>query len=178
MAESTTLARPYAKAVFEFAQEKQSLDSWASLLNRAAAVTQLDAMKLVLTHPMLTSEEQADVVFLACQDPANQKAKNLFLILAENKRLSLLPEISKAYEQLKAESEKLIEVSIISAFDVEASVVETLKQALSKKLEKQVSIQVDIDKNLIGGVVIRAGDTVIDGSVRGKLAKLADAMKA
>lgn len=178
MAESTTLARPYAKAVFEFAQENKSLDSWASLLSTAAAVTKLDVMKRVLTHPMLTSEEQADVVFQACQDLANEKVKNLFLILAENKRLSLLPEINEAYEQLKAESEKLVEVSVISAFEVEASVVDKLKQALSNKLEKQVSIQVDVDKNLIGGVVIRAGDTVIDGSVRGKLAKLADAMKA
>ena len=82
MAESTTLARPYAKAVFEFAQEKNSLDGWSSMLSRAAEVTALEEMKLVLTHPMLTSEEQADVVFSACQGVVNEKAKNLFLILA------------------------------------------------------------------------------------------------
>ena len=178
MAETTTLARPYAKAVFEFASEKNSLDGWSNMLATAAAVVELEEMSGVLSHPGLTGEQQATLVFDACQGKINDKAKNMLEVLAENKRLSLLPDIRDIFEAFKAESQKSVAVNVTSAFELEAATVEKLKQALASKLEKEVSVATETDASLVGGVVIRAGDTVIDGSIRGKLAKLADAMKA
>lgn len=178
MAELTTLARPYAKAVFAEASEKGALDAWsADLALLAACVADADMAK-VLVHPSLTAQQQAQALTDVCGDKLNEAAKNLVAVLAENKRLMLVPEIAALYEELKAQLQNTVDVIVTSAFELSNEQADKLAQALKAKLQCDVRLTSEIDETLIGGAIIRAGDLVIDGSVTGKLSKLAEAMKS
>ena len=176
MAELTTLARPYAKAAFAEAVAQSALVQWSDMLSMAAQFATDDALAKVLVHPALTAEQQATALTDLCGDKLNQAGKNFLLILADNKRLTLLPEIVEAFEELKAAQEHAVDVTVTSAFALTEAQQETLSQALKNKLQCEVRLSSDVDQELVGGAIIRAGDLVIDGSVRGKLAKLAEAM--
>ncbi|MEM6582809.1 MAG: F0F1 ATP synthase subunit delta [Pseudomonadota bacterium] len=176
MAELSTLARPYAKAAFEYAIEKDLLSPWAEQLAIAAAVVSNETIADALTDPSLTAEEQSKTLTDVCGDTLSDGTKNFIAILATNKRLALLPEISALFAQYKANREKTVDVEVVSAFDLPEAVQIKLAEVLGNKLERQVAVKASTDSNLLGGVLIRAGDTVIDGSVRGKLDKLAEAM--
>lgn len=178
MAELTTLARPYAKAAFEYAQANKDLAGWSAMLATAAAVAQQDVIQQVISLPSYTADQKAQIFVDVCGDQLTGPGQNFIKNLAANKRLPLLPHIAAIYGQLKAEQEKSIDVEVVSAFTLSADLQEKLATALSKKLSCDVRVQASVDKNLIGGAIIRAGDTVIDGSVRGRLAKLAEAMNA
>ncbi|CAD5107103.1 F0F1 ATP synthase subunit delta [Zestomonas carbonaria] len=178
MAELTTLARPYAKAAFEYAQAHQQLASWSAMLGLAAAVSQDETMQRVLAAPRLTSAEKATAFNEVCGDKFDAQAQNFISVLSENNRLELLPEIAALFEQYKAEQEKSVEVEVTSAFALSAEQQDKLAKVLSARLSREVRLHVVEDASLIGGVVIHAGDLVIDGSVRGKLAKLAEALKS
>ncbi|MGK0440729.1 MAG: F-type H+-transporting ATPase subunit delta [Pseudohongiellaceae bacterium] len=178
MAELSTLARPYAKAAFEFADSVNELAEWSTQLATAAAVAQAENITKVLTSPSLTTDQQAQTFIDVCGDALNGKAKNFIRVLADNKRLALLAEISALYEGFKANREKSVDVEIATAFELDADIQDQLAKALSSKLKREVKVQTTINKDLLGGVVIRAADVVIDGSVRGRLAKLGEAMKA
>lgn len=178
MAELTTLARPYAKAVFAEASEKGALDAWsADLALLAACVADADMAK-VLVHPSLTAQQQAQALTDVCGDKLNEAAKNLVAVLAENKRLMLVPEIAALYEELKAQLQNTVDVVVTSAFGLSNEQADKLAQALKAKLQCDVRLTSEVDESLIGGAIIRAGDLVIDGSVTGKLSKLAEAMKS
>ena len=177
MAELSTLARPYARAAFEYAVNAD-LDAWSSQLALVAAVAQAENMVKILSSPSLTSKQQAQHFVDVCGDELSSQAKNFISVLAENKRLALLPEISALYEQFKANREKSVDVEVATAFELDAAIQEKLATALSTTLEREVTVQTTIDKNLLGGVVIRAADVVIDGSIRGRLNKLAEAMNS
>ena len=176
MAELSTLARPYAKAAFEYALEKGDLSEWSVQLATAAAVTAEEGMAAVLNNPSLTDTEQAGLLNDVCGDATGAAVKNFVSILAANKRLGLLPEISSQFELYKANQEKSVDVEVISAFDLADETVDRLAGALGEKLEREVKVSSSTDRDLLGGVLIRAGDLVIDGSVRGRLNKLAEAM--
>ena len=178
MAELSTLARPYAKAAFEYALDKNELSQWYGQLATVAAVAADEGMVAVLTNPSLTAAQQASKLSDVCGDSLSAAVRNYIAILAANKRLALLPEIYALFAQYKANREKTIEVEVVSAFDLEDSVRDRLAESLGRKLERQVNVQTSTDSNLLGGVLIRAGDLVIDGSVRGKLDKLAEAMNS
>ncbi|AYC34972.1 F0F1 ATP synthase subunit delta [Pseudomonas cavernae] len=178
MAELTTLARPYAKAAFEHAQAHQQLANWSAMLGLAAAVSQDDTMQRVLTAPRLTSTEKATAFIEVCGDKFNAQACNFISVVSENDRLGLLPAIAELFEQYKAEQEKSVDVEVTSAFALSAEQQDKLAKVLSARLSREVRLHVVEDSALIGGVVVRAGDLVIDGSVRGKLAKLAEALKS
>ena len=178
MAELTTLARPYAKAVFAEAQEKSALDAWSSDLATLAAFAADADMAKVLVHPSLTAQQQAQALIDVCGDKLNDAAKNLVAVLAENKRLPLLPEIAALYEEFKAQLQNTVDVVVTSAFELSSEQAEKLAQALKAKLQCDVRMSSEVDESLIGGAIIRAGDLVIDGSVTGKLSKLAEAMKS
>jgi len=178
MAELTTLARPYAKAVFAEASEKGALDAWsADLALLAACVADADMAK-VLVHPSLTAQQQAQALTDVCGDKLNEAAKNLVAVLAENKRLMLVPEIAALYEELKAQLQNTVDVVVTSACELSNEQADKLAQALKAKLQCDVRLTSEVDESLIGGAIIRAGDLVIDGSVTGKLSKLAEAMKS
>ncbi|OLS61588.1 F0F1 ATP synthase subunit delta [Pseudomonas putida] len=178
MAELTTLARPYAKAAFEHAQAQQQLANWSAMLGLAAAVSQDDTMQRLLKAPRLTSAQKAATFIDVCGDKFDAQARNFIHIAAENDRLLLLPEISAQFELYKAELEKSVDVEVTSAFALNQEQQDKLAKVLSARLNREVRLHATEDSALIGGVVIRAGDLVIDGSVRGKLAKLAEALKS
>jgi F-type H+-transporting ATPase subunit delta len=178
MAESITVARPYTKAAFETALAQGDLGSWSEFLNMAAIVVADPGLVKVLDNPELTAEQKAQLVADVVNDshPVAQQAKNFLNLLAENKRLLLLPEIFELYEILKANQEMSIDVSIVSAFDLGNEQQDKLAQALNAMLSREINITSTTDVSLIGGVIVHAGDLVIDGSVKGKLSKLAEAM--
>ena len=178
MAELSTLARPYAKAAFAYAREHSALPQWSEQLLTAAAVTADVAMAAVLTNPSLTNEQRAQTLVDVCGDVLGVEVKNFISILAANKRLALLSEISSQFELFKANREKSVEVEVVSAFDLSDAMTTKLAEALGKKLEREVKVSTSTDENLLGGVLIRAGDLVIDGSVRGRLNKLAEALNS
>ncbi|WP_028292077.1 F0F1 ATP synthase subunit delta [Oceanobacter kriegii] len=178
MAELTTLARPYAKAVFAEAQEKNALDAWSDDLAVLAAYTADADMAKVLEHPSLTASQQTQALVDVCGDKLNGAAKNLVNVLAENKRLPLLTTIAAMYEEYKADLQNSIDVVVTSAFALSDEQSDKLAQALKAKLQRDVHMSSEVDESLIGGAVIRAGDLVIDGSIKGKLSKLAEAMNS
>lgn len=178
MAEALTLARPYAKAVFEFALEHNALDGWSGMLATVAEVVSHPDMSRVLGSPALSGEQQAALVAEVCGSRINDKAAHLLQALATNKRLTLLPEVREQFEVLRAERQKTVDVEVTSAYALSDDLVNTLAAALKRRLDREVKIQTKVDKTLIGGAIIRAGDTVIDGSLRGRLSKLAEALNA
>lgn len=176
MAELSTLARPYARAAFEYALAQQDLGGWNSQLATAAAVAQTERMQQLLSSPSTTAEQRAKALLDVCGDALSAKVQNFVRVLADNKRLELLPEIFTLFELMKANQEKSVDVDVVSAFPLDSDLTQRLAQALHGKLQREVTINASVDSSLLGGVLVRAGDVVIDGSVRGRLAKLAQAM--
>jgi F-type H+-transporting ATPase subunit delta len=178
MAELTTLARPYAKAAFEYAQAHQQLAAWSAMLGLAAAVAQDATVKHLLRAPRLTSTDKATTFIDVCGEKFDAQVRNFIHVLSENDRLALLPQIVSLFELYKAEQEKSVDVDVTSAFALSDEQQDKLAKVLSARLGREVRLHAAEDARLIGGVVIRAGDLVIDGSVRGKIAKLAEALKS
>ncbi len=178
MAELSTLARPYAKAAFEFAADVGDLQGWSQSLSTAGAVAQQPAVIKLLSSPSSTAAQQAAAVIEICGDELGATGQNFVAILSENRRLQLLPQISHQFEIMKANREKAVDVDLVAAHKMDADQQQKLSDALSAKLERKVNMQVSLDKSLLGGAVIRAGDTVIDGSIRGRLTKLAESLNS
>ena len=178
MASFNTLARPYAKAAFEVASTANKLDAWSSMLVLAAGVVSDPVFAERVRTPALTDERKAEDLLMVCEGHVDAEFANLVRTLAEHDRLPLIPVIAELYEQHKAEHDRSVSVEVESAFELTADQQQTLATALSKRLDRTVTPHVTINPSLIGGVLIRAGDLVIDGSVRGKLAKLAEALKS
>jgi F-type H+-transporting ATPase subunit delta len=176
MAQLTTLARPYARAAFETAVQSGGLKSWSSMLGLLGSLM-LDAkVSGFLTAPARNTGEQAQTLIDLCGAELDDAGRNFVLVLAANKRLPLLPEIAAIFEGMKAEHEKTVDVDVISAFSMDDAAKGKLAAALKQRLQREVKLNTSIDKSLIGGLVVRAGDLVIDGSVRGKLNKLAESI--
>lgn len=178
MAELTTVARPYAKAAFQFADENSSLAEWSEMLGFAAGVVQDEAFAAYLSDPKTTAADQAEALVKVGSDKLNEASQNFVRLLANNKRLQALPEIVVIYEQLKAQKEMSVDVEVTSAFAITDDQANKLAEALKRKLGREINITSEEDKSLIGGVVIRAGDLVLDSSVKGKLAKLAETLNS
>ena len=180
MAEFSTVARPYARAVFELANAAKQLPQWSEALAASAAVLSDTAANSFLGRPELDDEQRALFVQQICAGVkgadlwATPEGSNLLKLLVENDRLSALPEIAVQFDALKANAENTVKVTLVSAVEVERSVAEKVKQALQKKLGRTVELELTIDPALIGGAIIRAEDMVIDGSVRTRLQRLAD----
>ena len=178
MAESITLARPYAKAAFETAMESDQLGVWFGQLSQASAVVCDKDMLSVLKHPGLTSDQKAELVVDISGAEANSALDNFMKVLAENDRLLLLPDITKLFELLKSKQEATVDVSVETAFKLNPQQIEKLAESMKAKLDRKIVLQSAVNIDLIGGVLIRAGDLVIDASVRGRLAKLAEAINS
>lgn len=178
MAELMTVARPYAKAAFEIAREQGQVAEWANMLNVLASATCDDKLAQAIKAPAFSAEEKANVLADVCGDVVTEQGKNFVVSLAENGRLTLLSAISALFNQFKLNFEKAVDVNLTSAFDVTAEQEKAIATSLGKKLDRTVNLMTETDASLIGGVVIRTGDLIIDGSVRGKLAKLSDAINS
>lgn len=177
MAEFTTVARPYAKAAFEHALAKNSLQSWSDMINFVAAVVSDEQMQSLLTGPHLTSEQQCDAMLNVCESKLDAEGQNFVKLLSQNHRLLALPKIAEIFDHLKAEFEKTIDAEVTAAVELSVEQQDKLKQKLASKLGRQVNINVSVDNSLLGGLIVEAEDMVIDGSVRGKLAKLSETLK-
>jgi F-type H+-transporting ATPase subunit delta len=178
MAESITLARPYANAAFEVAAADNALAQWSQMLKTLAAVSSQAKISELLKSPALTAQQQSDALLSICGDSVSGKGSNMVRLLADNRRLALLPQISELFDTLKDAREKSIDVEVSTAYALSDAVVASLTFALEKRLDRTVRLHSTVNKQLIGGVVIRAGDTVIDNSVRGKLNKLAESLSS
>ncbi len=176
MAEKSTIARPYAQAVFEQATASKSLKKWSENLALASAVAQDSGLQGVVGNPRLSKAELVDLFLGVCGDKFDDAAKNLVKLLVENGRLTVLPEIAVLYEEYRAEAEKTVQAEVVSAFPVTSAQQTRIKKALKARLGCEVELVCTTDNSLVGGAIIRAGDMVIDGSVTGQLEKLTHAL--
>jgi F-type H+-transporting ATPase subunit delta len=177
MAELATLARPYANAVFDIAKSGGELDRWSRSLGFLAAATADERIGILLDAPEVSEQTKAHQLIEVCGEELSEAAKKFVQVLAKNKRLPLIEAIREQFEELRALEQQSLDVQVTSAYPLSDAQGQNLATALAKKFEKEVHLTSDIDESLIGGVVIRAGDMVIDGSVRGKLAKLAESIQ-
>ena len=176
MAERITIARPYARAAFEAAQAKHQLAAWSRALMAAAAGVGEPAVQTLLGSPKLPKQQLAQIFIELVGQELGDRGANFIRLLAENRRLGLLPEIAQGFEQLRADAERTIEAIVVSASPLGDKERAALAQALKQRLDREVTLKCEIDPRLIGGAVIRAGDLVIDGSVRSKLERLSLAL--
>lgn len=172
MAELLTLARPYAKAAFAFASEQGATDNWSNALQMLSAAVQDEAFSAYLNRPELTPAEQVSVFAKVLGEKQTQEVSNFLMLLADNARLALLPEIEAEYELLKSQNNNTVDVVIESAFPMTSVQEQLLTHALEKKFNAAVNVSVEVNPALIAGVVIRAGDQVIDDSALNKLEKM------
>lgn len=173
MSELATLARPYAAAVFKQAKETGAVDQWSETLSFLAQVMADEDIKTVARNPKLGRNGFADLFIDVCQDGLPDEGKNLINLLADNGKLSLAGQIAVLYEQYRADEQGFLDAMVVSAFALDEAEQDRLAESLQKTLGKKVRLEVTVDRSLIGGVVIRAGDKVIDGSVKGRLQRLA-----
>ena len=178
MAELATIARPYANAVFTLAKRETALDRWSSMLNVLAATTQHPTISALLDSPDMPGTAKAFRLAEVCGDELDDRGKKFLQSLADNDRLGLIGEIRTQFETLRAEEEKSLDVEVVSAYELSESQSAALAASLNTKFQKEITIETRVDASLIGGAVVRAGDVVIDGSIRGKLAKLAETLTA
>lgn len=176
-AELTTIARPYARAAFSYAlSQPEGLGQWSNMLKLLAAAIDQSIVREALDDPMLTMGDETALVFDIMGDDLTDEGKNFVSILAEYGRLSLIPTISEMFELLKSHHEKTMEVEVTSAFEVSDQERTNLAGALNRMLQRNINLETKVDTDLIGGVVIKAEDTVIDDSIRGRLTKLSQAL--
>ena len=174
--ELTTCARPYAKAAFKLAQEQGLLDEWSQMLALCAGVSHQDAVGKMINDPSLSADEKAKSFIGLCEDSLSGDVKKYIRILSGRNRISLLPQINSLFEQMKAKHQGYQDVVVASAFPLTEKQQEDISRKVSERLGRSVRMHLEIDTSLIGGVIVKAGDLVIDGSVRTRLGKLADAM--
>lgn len=169
-----TIARPYALAAFEFALENNALASWEAILKNATLIAENKDMMRLMNSPQVTRAELFEFfcdVLTKTKELDNDK-KNFIHLLAEYERLVALPEIAALFTQYRAQYEKTLSVSLISAKNLDGTQQQKFKDALTRRLKRKIELHCEVDESLLGGALIRAGDMVIDGSIRGKLNRL------
>jgi F-type H+-transporting ATPase subunit delta len=178
MAEPSTIARPYAEAVFKLADAQGKLADWSGVLANIAAVAADERIRAAIGDPNLSAAKIAGLFISVLSGKLSGDAENLVRVLAENGRLDVLAEVRTQYEALRNEREGVVEAEVYSAFDLEASQLADLVARLEKKTGRKVKASVRVDKDLIAGVKVVIGDKVIDGSARAQLGALESALKA
>lgn len=178
MAETATIARPYAEAVFELADGAGKLAEWSAMLANLSAVTSDASVQLAITDPNVSPAKVAGLLIGVLANQLTGEAENFVRVLAENRRIDVIAEIRAQYEALRNERENVVDAEIHTAFELSDSQVAELVAALERKTGRKVKAHVEIDNELIGGVKIVVGDRVIDGSARAQLAALESALKA
>lgn len=181
MSELTTVARPYAKAAFDFAVEQSSSDKsavekWNKMLGFLAEVVKNETMQAFLTGSF-SAQKLADTVISICGEQLDQYGQNLVRLMAENKRLTVLPAVLKEFQRYVEEYQAVTEVQVTSAQPLSVAQQEKIVAAMEKRLAQKVKLNCNVDKALIAGVVIRTEDFVIDGSSRGQLTRLANELQ-
>ncbi|HHQ42768.1 MAG TPA: F0F1 ATP synthase subunit delta [Chromatiales bacterium] len=174
MAETAAIARPYARAAFAVAQAHGEVESWSRLLAFAAAAVRDPTLRAVLDSPRLTRARAAELMERVCADVLTPRGRNFLRLLAERRRLALLPEIAERFERLRAEAEGTVRAEVVSARPLDEAARARLAEALARRLGRRVELETRVDPALLAGAVVRAGDVVIDGSARARLRRLAE----
>lgn len=176
MSQAITTARPYAQAAFDAAQGLSDLKGWSeALLSLAGAVGHPD-VQAVITSPRIAKAGVEKLLLGLLGATAKAPLQNFVRVLVDKRRLVELPEISAIFESLRAEAEKTADVVVESAFELTAKQQESISAAMKKRLGRDIRLVCNVNKDLLGGVVIRTGDSVIDGSARTRLAEMAIAL--
>ncbi|OQK16661.1 ATP synthase subunit delta [Methyloprofundus sedimenti] len=173
MSELATLARPYAEAVFKRAKEVGNSQEWSDTLAFLSAIMQDESLAAIVSNPRVGEDKLTALLLDICQDQIAGEANNFLKLLIENSRLILLPQIAELFENYKAEDEGYVDVDVITAYALTKAEEQSFATSLKKKLNKQVNIHASVDKTLMGGFLVKAGDSVIDGSISGQLQQLA-----
>jgi F-type H+-transporting ATPase subunit delta len=173
VAERATIARPYAKAAFEYARDAKALAEWSRGLKAAAEIVADPRVAALTKSPQWSAADVVSLITDVAADKLDPAMQNFVRVLAENHRLLLLPEIAAHYEALRSAVENTVDVEVISAVPLDAAQADKLERALSARLKRRVRMQNSVDAELLGGAVVRAGDLVIDGSLKGRLQRLA-----
>ena len=176
MSEAITTARPYAQAAFEEAQKKADLKGWSEALLSLAETVSYPEVRVVATNPRVTRAQLESLMEALLGSQASAQQRNFVRVLVDNQRLLILPEIAAIFETLRAEAEKTVNVVVDSAFELSAAQQEKIIGSLKKRMCREIKLVCKVNKALLGGVVIRAGDKVIDGSARTRLGEMANAL--
>ena len=173
MAERSTLARPYARAAFEVAQAEGDLARWSEMLELVATIVADEQVQPLLDDPTLEPEQLSELVLGVAGDRLDEEGRNLIRLLAENRRLALMPEIVELFAELRSEAERVVDVEVRAAAELDEATRDRYAEALKKRLGRDVRLHCIVDDSLLGGAVITAGDLVIDGTVGYRLDRLA-----
>lgn len=173
MSELTTLARPYAVAAFKRAKETKAADKWADALAFLAAVMEDPQIAQAAANPKAKREDFTAAFLGLCEGQLDAETENFVRLLIQNRRLGLVKQIGELFSQFKADDEGYIDVDVATAFALDKNDKSKLGAVLDRFLNKKARLHSTVDKSLIGGVYIRAGDRVIDASVRGQIERMA-----
>ncbi len=176
MESNSKIARPYAMAAFKQADEEGRIAEWAGMLDLLVMVVSDPATNALMSNPKISSQQLAELVVDVCADELSPTARNFVRILCENRRLSVMQDIAQAYHEARARQEKRSDVLVTSAFELTPAQQNDINVVMTRRLGTRVELRVEIDPSLIGGVIIRAGDTVVDASLRGRLEQLAQSV--
>jgi len=172
MSSLTTLARPYAKAAFELARSDDKLADWDEMLSAVAIATTDEVMANWLLSPHSTAEKAVEIIVETLGADVDPRFQGFLGVLASNDRLSLCSEISRMFEQLRADAEKRLQVRVVSAVALQDADTERMRSALAIRFDREITLNNEIDSDILGGAIIYAGDQVIDGSILGRLKRL------
>lgn len=176
MAEAITVARPYALAAFDEAHKQGDLKNWSDMLQSLAEAVVNAEVRAAITSPRVARSQLESLMLGLCGGKTSATGQNFIKLLVENQRLTLLPEITELFEVMRAEAEKSVDVVVTSAFDLNDTQKQKISTAMKNRMGREVRLSCKIDCNLLGGIIIRAGDKVIDGSARTQLSELANAL--
>ena len=177
MSELTTVARPYARAAFEFAVTNNNVEAWSTMLSFTSEVAQNASIEVILSCNK-APQELANLFIDICSDQLDENGQNFIKILAENGRLSVLPRVTQLFAQLESEHKKEIDADVVSAYALSKAQQKELSNSLEKRLARKVNLNCSIDKSLITGMVITAGDLVIDSTASGQLSRLSNSLQS
>jgi F-type H+-transporting ATPase subunit delta len=177
MSELATLARPYAAAVFKRAKETNATDKWSQSLAFMSAVLSDKDISVVVDNPTVNNEKLSTLMLDICQEHVDEEGANFLKLLVQNRRLTLVPYIAEIFEAYKADDEGYVDVEVTTAYAFSKEEKQSFAAKLEKSLSKKVHMKISVDKSLIGGVLVRAGDRVIDGSIKGQLQQMQKALQ-
>lgn len=176
MAEALSVARPYALAAFDEARKLGNLKGWSEMLCSIADAAGNPEVNAAITNPRVDRKQLAGLMLALGGDKSGTQGQNFIKLLVESQRLTLLPEISALFETMRAEEEKSVDVKVTSAFELNDAQKQKIASAMKQRTGREIRLSCEIDRALLGGIVIRAGDKVIDGSARTQLSELANAL--
>lgn len=176
MAEAITIARPYAQAAFDEASRTGKLKGWSEMLQAAAEAATNPDVHAVITSPRVSRKQVEGLMLALGGSNLDIVQQNFIRVLVENQRLAVLAEIAALFEIMRAEAEKNVDVVVASAFDLSDAQKQKIAAAMKARTGREIRLHCEVDRSLLGGIVIRAGDKVIDGSARTRLSELAHAL--